>query len=94
MGAWTPRQGLSSSFRSGSNFLAGNAAPVVTPVGGLERANRVEVALAVRDRRPDDLGEGLQLHHVHLVGDHCFEVLASESVGVVGTEESDPRSVC
>lgn len=33
--AWTPRQGLCPTFRSGNIFLAGDAAHVVTPFGGL-----------------------------------------------------------
>lgn len=35
MSAWTPRQALCSSFRSGNVFLAGDAAHLVTPFGGL-----------------------------------------------------------
>ena len=35
MSAWTPRQALCSSFRSGRVFLAGDAAHIVTPFGGL-----------------------------------------------------------
>jgi 2-polyprenyl-6-methoxyphenol hydroxylase-like FAD-dependent oxidoreductase len=33
--AWTPAQGLCTSFRAGRVFLAGDAAHVVTPYGGL-----------------------------------------------------------
>lgn len=35
MSAWTPSQGVSASFRSRRVFLAGDAAHVVTPFGGL-----------------------------------------------------------
>ncbi|MEM7413507.1 MAG: FAD-dependent monooxygenase [Myxococcota bacterium] len=35
MSAWTPRQALATSFRAGRVFLAGDAAHVVTPFGGL-----------------------------------------------------------
>lgn len=35
MSAWTPRQGLARAFRRGRIFLAGDAAHVVTPFGGL-----------------------------------------------------------
>ncbi|MEZ5166572.1 MAG: FAD-dependent monooxygenase [Acidimicrobiales bacterium] len=35
MSAWTPTQGIAASFRDGPVFLAGDAAHVVTPFGGL-----------------------------------------------------------
>jgi hypothetical protein len=35
LSAWTPSQGLSTTFRQGRIFLAGDAAHVVTPFGGL-----------------------------------------------------------
>jgi len=35
MSAWTPRQALAETFRQGRVFLAGDAAHIVTPFGGL-----------------------------------------------------------